>query len=132
MANISGTRIILSKCKLDDKIEIQKVLVFHGEATETYFPEYRPEYLNEECVFYKIRKAVSICGCNAPVKWFCPHPPRHPRGHHFLGACPCLLITLFFPCPSLYKHSNHSFFQCPALFYHTHFSSDPRPAPGEG
>ena len=59
-------------------------------------------------------------------------PPGHPRGHHFLGGCPGLLITLFSPCPALYKHSNHSFFQCPALIYHTHFSSDPVADPGGG
>ena len=66
--------------------------------------------------------------CSAPIL----PPPGHPRGHHFFGGCPGLLITLFFPCPALYKHSNHSFFQCPALIDHTHFSSDPEAALGSG
>ena len=66
----------------------------------------------------------------APVKLFCPHPPGHPRGHHFLEGCPGLLITLFFSCLAIYKHYNHSFFQCPALIHHTHFSSDPGAFPG--
>ena len=58
--------------------------------------------------------------CSVPIP-----PPGHPGNITFLGACPCLLITLFFPCPTLYKHFNLSFFQWPALIYHTHFSSDP-------
>ena len=69
----------------------------------------------------------------APVKLFCPHPPPgYPRGHHFFLGCPDVLVTLFLPCPTLYKHSNYSFFQCPALFHHTHFSSDPGAAWGDG
>ena len=59
-----------------------------------------------------------------------PPPPGQPRRHHFFGGCPGLLITLFFPCPALYKHSNHSFFQCHALIYHTHFSSHLKAFPG--
>ena len=63
-----------------------------------------------------------------PVKLFCPLPP----GTSLFFGCPGLLITIFFPCPALYKYSNHSFFQCPALIYHTHFSSDPEVARGMG
>ena len=66
---------------------------------------------------------------NAPVKLFCSHLPRQPRGHYFFGGCPGFHITLSFPCLALFKHSNHSFSQCPALIYHTHFSSDPGDAP---
>ena len=57
-----------------------------------------------------------------------PPPLGTPGDITFLG-CPGVLITLFLPCPALYKHSNHSFFQCPALFYHTNVSSDPEAAP---
>ena len=62
--------------------------------------------------------------CSSPI------PPGHPWGHHFFVGCPGIFITLFLPCPALYKHYNHSFFQCPTLFYHANFSSDPVAAPG--
>ena len=67
---------------------------------------------------------------NAPVKFFCPHPPRAPPEISFFCCCPGVLITLIFTCPALYNHQNHPFFECPALFYHTHIFSDPGAAPG--
>ena len=77
-------------------------------------------------VTYRLLKSqMRRSNCSTPIPL-----PGQPRGHHFFGGCPGLLIALFFPCPTLYKHSSHSFFQCPALIYHTHFSSDPRAAPG--
>ena len=66
---------------------------------------------------FSITSLVSNHASYAPVKLHCPiPPPRAPRGHHFFGGCPGVLITLFLPCPALDKHSNHSFFQCPAFF----------------
>ena len=52
----------------------------------------------------------------APVKLFCPHPPGYPRGHHFLGGCPGLFITLFLPCATLINHFNPLILECLALF----------------
>ena len=72
---------------------------------------------------------ASVFRSYAPVKLFCPNPPRAgPGTSFFFVGCPGLLITTFLPCPALYKHSNHSFFKCPAPFYHLHFFSNPRTA----
>ena len=58
-----------------------------------------------------------------------PNPPGHPRDITFF-CYPGVLITLFLPCPALYKHSNHSFFQCPAHFLSHKFFLWPRGCPG--
>ena len=66
----------------------------------------------------------------APVKLFCPHPPGHPRGHHFFCCCPGVLITLIFTCPALYNHQNQPFSWVPRLFLSHAYFLWPRGCPG--
>ena len=42
--------------------------------------------------------------------------PRAPPGHHFLGGCPVLFITLFLPCPAPINHFNTLILECHTLF----------------
>jgi len=59
--NTRGTKMTLSKCKIDDKIDIRKVLVVNQPATETYYGMFRPEVMNEECFKSKSSKASNKC-----------------------------------------------------------------------
>ena len=61
---------------------------------------------------------------NAPVKLFCPHPPRASPGTLLFGGLPRSPYHFIFALPRPIE-TNLSFFECPALFYHTHFFSDP-------
>ena len=107
------------QCEYSVLLEISKFLVTHSQRGLTIMS------VSGFWKLFGIDTVMRRSNCSAPI-------PRAPPGTSLFGGCPGLLITLFFPCPALYKHSNHSFFQCHALIYHTHFSSDPGAAPRGG
>ena len=81
----------------------------------------------------------ALCAGQIVLNTFTP-PPAYTRGCHLFFGCPGLLITAFFPCPSLINHYKpfifkyssffHFLLQCSVLFYHIHFSTDPGAARG--
>ena len=72
---------------------------------------------------------------NAPVKFFCPHPPPQdtPVDITFFVVAPGFVSPQFLLAPpyNIYIITKITLFlECPALFYHTHIFSDPGAAQG--
>ena len=57
----------------------------------------------------------ALCAGQIVLNPFTPSPSAYTRGCHLFFGCPGLLITTFFPCPSLVNHYN-PFLKYPALF----------------
>ena len=106
--------------------KISRELIFANR----HFRESEKEFNFAKFARFSSRKNFFPWG-NAPVKLFCPHPPRAPPGTSlFFWVAPVLLSLYLFLAPPYIITIFTLFSSAPPFFYHTHYSSDPGAAPG--